>query len=232
MTDEIQHALAAGMARQLEAFHAALAEGMPRIGWKIGINDPAAQQRLGLSAPIVGWLDGRRVFDPDGTYVPREGSKPRIEAETAIRMGADLPAGADLEAARAAIAGAAPAIEFVDGTKPLLPIEEGLAQDILHDGVLFGPEAPIEAARGLVELGFPTAHLNGAAHRVAQPGRYPDDLAEIALHVANVLGQHGEHLRAGDRIICGSYIDPFDVAPGDEVAADFGPFGTIRFRVG
>ena len=44
------------MARQLERFREAIAAGMPRVGWKIGINDPAAQERIGLSAPIVGWI--------------------------------------------------------------------------------------------------------------------------------------------------------------------------------
>lgn len=231
MDDELQKALDAGMARQLAAFRTALSRGMPRTGWKIGLNDPAAQERLGLSATIVGWLDGRRLFKPGAAYTPLAGSKPRVEAEVAICMRTDLPPGASLEAARASIASVAPAIEFVDANKSLLPIEEGLANNILHEGVLFGLEAAVEAAIGLVALGYPAVSLNGSAHRSGLPGRYPDDLAEVALHVANVLGLYGEQLLEGDRIICGSYIDPFDATSGDEVSADFGPLGTISFRI-
>lgn len=228
---EVQRLLDDGMERQLQAFHAALAEGMPRIGWKVGASTAAAQQRLGVPAPIVGWLDGRRVFEPGTPYRPAPGSKPRIEAETAIRVGSSLAPGASMAEARAAIASAAPAIEFVDATKPLAPATELLAHNIIHDGTLFGAEKGLTAASGLLEMGLPQVSLNGQPHRVGAPGSYPDDLAEIALHVANVLGRHGEELLAGDRIICGSYIDPFDVAPGDTVTADFGEFGKLSFKV-
>lgn len=230
--ESIQPRIAAGMSRQLAAFHESLAGGMPRLGWKIGINDPAAQERMGLNATIVGWLDGRRVFLEGQPYQPPPGSKPRIEAEAAVRIAVDVTAGSSLDTARAAIAGVAPAIEFVNGAKPLSPIDELLAHDILHDGVLFGAERPLAAASGLVAAGFPGVYQNGTKMRKGVPGRYPDDLAEIVVHVANVLAEHGESLRAGDRIICGSYIDPFEVVSGDRVEAEFGPLGRIAFEVG
>ena len=219
------------MSRQIESFNEARAAGMPRLGWKIGINDPAAQERMGLTATLVGWLDGRRVFAEGQPYSPPPGAKPRIEAEVAIRLAAAVGAGASLNFARSAIAGVAPAIEFVNATKPLTPLDELLANDILHDAVLFGRERSVELAAGLVAQGFPAVSLNGTSVREAKSGRYPDDLAEIVVHVANVLGRYGETLNAGDWIIGGSYIDPFDVASGDTVAADFGPLGTLSFAV-
>lgn len=229
--DEVQQLIDDGMRRQLETFHAALAAGMPRIGWKVGASTAAAQQRLGVPAAIVGWLDGRRMFEPGAPYRPTPGAKPRIEAETAIRIGSSLAPGASIAEARAAIAAAAPAIEFVDATKPLAPATELLAHNIIHDGTLFGAEKDLSAASGLLARGLPQVSLNGQPHRAGNPGSYPEDLAEIALHVANVLGHYGEELLAGDRIICGSYIDPFDVAPGDTVTADFGDFGQLSFKV-
>ena len=221
----------AGMRRQLRSFHEALASGMTRLGWKIGINDPAAQQRLGLPSPIVGWLDGRRLIPVGEPYSPPEGAKPRVEAETAILLGADVPAHASLDAAREAIASVAPAIEFVNGAKPLAPLEELLAHDILHDAVMIGSGKPLEAASGLVAAGLPAVSLDGQPHRVGLPGRYPDDLAEIVVLVAGTLARYGESLNAGDWIIAGSYIDPFDIAPGSSVSADFGPLGRIDFSV-
>ncbi len=219
------------MARQLERFREAIAVGMPRVGWKIGINDPAAQERIGLSAPIVGWIDGRRVFQQDQAYVPGAGAVPRIETEVAVRLTRDVPAGAGFDVARAAIDSIAPAIEFVNGAKPLTPLDEMLAHDILHDAVMFGEDAPLGAALGLVANGFPAVRHNGQLIRKGIAGRYPEDLAEIVAHTADVLAAAGESLRAGDRIICGSYIDPFAVAAGDTVEADFGPLGTISFTV-
>lgn len=228
---ETSDLIAAGMARQIQAFHAAQAAGMPRLGWKIGLNDPAAQKRLGLPSPVVGWLDGRRLLREGEPYRPPEGARPRIEAETAILVGADVPADASPAAARAAIAAIAPAIEFVDGTKPLSPVDELLANDILHEAVLLGPSQRLELASGLVEAGFPSATNNGEPVRSPQPGRYPEDLGEVVALVASTLARYGEALRAGDWIIGGSYIDPFDVAPGDSVRVDFGPLGVLSFTV-
>ena len=219
------------MARQLERFREAIAAGMPRVGWKIGINDPAAQERIGLSAPIVGWIDGRRLFQQGQAYVPGAGAIPRIETEVAVRLTRDVSAGAGFDVARAAIDSIAPAIEFVNGAKPLTPLDEMLAHDILHDAVMFGEDAPLDAALGLVANGFPAVRHNGQLIRTGIAGRYPEDLAEIVAHTADVLAAAGESLRAGDRIICGSYIDPFAVAAGDTVEADFGPLGTISFTV-
>ena len=221
-----------GMARQLEAFHARVAAGMPRLGWKIGINDPAAQQRLGLDATLVGWLDGERVFETGQAYRTSAGAKPRVEAEIAVRLGAEVPVGSSVGVARSAIAAIAPAIEFVNGTKPLSPLDELLAHDILHDGVLFGAESDLSLAANLSAPAFPVVTRAGDDPRRAIAGRYPDDLAEIVAHTANVLGHYGESLRAGDRIICGSFIDPFDISPGDRIDVDFGPLGSLTFNAG
>ena len=73
--------VAAGMARQIERFRVALAAGMPRVGWKVGASDPRAQERMGLSGPLVGWLDGQRVSAPGQAYGPPAGGKPALEAE-------------------------------------------------------------------------------------------------------------------------------------------------------
>nr|AIT69701.1 putative 2-oxo-hept-3-ene-1,7-dioate hydratase [uncultured bacterium] len=219
-----------GMTRQLEAFRDAIAGGMPRLGWKVAFNDPAVQQRLGLTATLVGWLDGRRVFLEGQPYQPRAGSKPLAEAEVAVRLSRDVTASTGLDQARAAIAAVAPAIEFANRAKATAPLDAMIADDILHDGVLFGPEAPLPAASGLVEAGFPKVAVNGGPPLLGVPGRYPEDLAEIVVHVANVLTQYGESLRAGDRIICGAYV-AFDIASGDRVEADFGPLGKLSFTV-
>ncbi len=228
---ETSELLQTGMRRQITAFHAALSACMPRLGWKVGFNVAAVQQRMGLSGPIVGWLDGRRAFNAGADYSAPASAKPRIEAETAIRISTDVPAGAILETARAAIAAVAPAFEFVDATKPIVPLDDLLANDILHDGVMFGGDQPLASAAGLVASGFPAVSVNGELKCSGLPDRYPDDLAELVLMVANTLGKYGEQLEAGDIIIGGSYIDPFDIAQGDVIEADFGPLGKITTTV-
>ena len=220
-----------GMREQLAAYRAAIAGGMPRLGWKVGLNDPAAYQRLGLDGPIAGWLNGRRLIREVEPYVPPAGAKPRIEAETAILVGADIAAGTSAAEPRAAMSAIAPAIESDDATKQTSPLDDLLANDILHEAVMIGSSQPLTSAGGLVAAGFPAVTKNGEPAGPPMPGRYPDNLGEIVASVAATLGRYGEHLLAGDWIIGGSYINPFDVAPGDQVAADFGPLGTLAFRV-
>jgi 2-keto-4-pentenoate hydratase len=145
-------------------------------------------------------------------------------------MSADVPAGTSLDRARAAIAAVAPAIEFANRAKAVAPLEEMIADDILHDGVFFGAEAPLASASGLVTAGYPAVAVNGGEPLLGAPGRYPDDLAEIVVHVASVLERYGEALTAGDRIICGAYV-AFDLASGDRVEADFGPLRKLAFTV-
>ena len=118
--------VAAGLRRQIERFHQAIADGQPRIGWKIAAADAAARERIGISDPLLGWLHGWRIVPAGETYRPPEGSKPRIEAELAVRVGTAVPGGATQAEAAAAIVDVAPAFEFVDAARPSSPLDEML----------------------------------------------------------------------------------------------------------
>jgi 2-keto-4-pentenoate hydratase len=48
------------MTEQLQRLDARLIAGMPRLGWKVGINVPEVQRQVGLTHALVGWLDGER----------------------------------------------------------------------------------------------------------------------------------------------------------------------------
>jgi 2-keto-4-pentenoate hydratase len=200
------------------------------VGWKIGVNDARARERLGLPTMVVGWLDGRRILGDGDSYQPPPGSRPRLEAEIAVRVGRDVPGNAGAAEAGEAIAGIAAAFEFVDATKPLVPIDEMLANDILHEATLFGEEHPVRVV-DLDTRGLPQVTVNGVLRAEGIGGRVPDDPGEIVAFVADYLARYGEQLQAGDRIICGTYIDPFDLVAGDEIAGDFGSLGTIRTRI-
>lgn len=228
---ESKEAIAAGMRRQLEQFHAAVSAGMPRIGWKIGASDPAAQERMRIPEPLLGWLDGRRVIEEAGLYMPPAGTRPLLEAEVALRLSSDVPAGASRDQAAAAIADIAPAFEFVDAAKPSTPLEEMVAHDILHEGVLFGLSVAPQLATGIGSAGLPRVTVNGELRAEGAAGRVPDDLAESVAFAANILARFGEKLRSGDRLICGTYITPFAIGAGDEIEADFGPLGRLRVQV-
>src|SRR5262245_23804946 len=107
------------MKAQLQAFRDALAAGAPRLGWKIGINDPKMLERLELAAPVIGWLAGDRALKSGATYQLRPGTRVALEAEVAVRVGGG-----------GTIAGLAPALEFVNYSLPANSFEGILAHDV------------------------------------------------------------------------------------------------------
>ncbi|MCP5059206.1 MAG: hypothetical protein GY937_21075 [bacterium] len=72
------------MELQLRSFAAARAEGMPRRGWKIGINVPEVLDQLSLPHPGLGWLDGHQVLSSGSTFQAPPDSRLHIEPEVAI----------------------------------------------------------------------------------------------------------------------------------------------------
>ena len=222
-----------GMRKQIAKFVAARQRGVPRIGWKMGVHDAATQQRLGLGGPLLGTLDGLRVVAEGGTYYPREGSQPQAEMEVALHLGRSVAAGASLDEAREAIAGIAPAFEFV---KKVNFREYGLAGSLedsfFHDATMFGEDRPLAVLEEMLRHGLPRLLLGDAVASEGQPGRVPADVATVVVAAAEILARYGAALQPGDRIICGSYVEPFDIAPGDKLTADLGPLGRISVTVG
>lgn len=233
---EVAKAIEDGMAVQLARMKEAIARGAPRVGWKVGINDPAAQQRLGIDGILVGWLNGQAVYPSGATYVEKPGMVLRVETEVAIRLHRDVPPGATLDEARKAIASLAPALEIVNVTDRPRDLRGLIEGDILHEATILGAEVLQHDAQqptsGIVPPSFPSARVDEGDPHPAIPGRVADDFAETVVAVANTLAAFGEAVRAGDRIIAGSYCDPFDIEPGQHVVADFGPLGTVELVVG
>ena len=136
--------VARGMERQLELRRPLIGEGARPIGWKLGLGTPAAMEKHGTTAPLVGFLTDRGLSEPGrGARRSAAGATPTAEPEVAVHVAADIPAGADRDAVAAAVGGLGVAIEVVDITGAEL--EEILAGDIFHRHVLLGPAAALDA---------------------------------------------------------------------------------------
>src|SRR3954470_11554538 len=121
--------IAEGMRAQMALRQKLIDGGAKQIGWKVGLGAPAMQAKCNLTAPIVGFLLDRAELT-SGAEVSLAGwHKPVGEAEIAAYIGRDLPAGADREDVRRAIAALGPAIELADVTSPMDDVQATLAGD-------------------------------------------------------------------------------------------------------
>ena len=225
-----QSAMTSGLTGQLELRSDLISQGYRPIGWKAGFGAPVWRERFRIDGPLIGFMTDATLLD-DGAEVDVVGwPRPVAEPEIAAYLGSDLPPGSGHDGTRAAISAIGPAIELADIDPPPENVHEVLVGNIFHRGVVLGPS----------DSGRAGADLTGLEARVRLDGREQartnrlEDLAggviEVVSHLADLLADHGEQMRAGDVVICGSVVPPIDLFPGVTVEFELNPMATITLR--
>jgi len=197
--------------QQLGHWRATLHSGAQRIGWKIGLNVPTVQDKLGIDRSVVGHLTTATLLGADGAHSLAGAEKPMAEPEIAIEVG---PEGV--------VSGLAPAIEVADLDRPLEDVGQIVATNIFHRAVAIGPSMRLSSADGI------EAVLTVNGEQIASADAGATDLGAIIALVDETLRAAGESLQAGDRIIAGSLTSPAPVKAGDHAAVDIGPIGRLE----
>jgi 2-oxo-hept-3-ene-1,7-dioate hydratase len=222
----VERALARGMEAQLARWREQVAASGRRLGWKIGFNDRASQERLSLREPVIGFMHRDGMLESGATFVASPGSTIKAEMEIAIRIGRDVHSGSTTDEAEAAIAALAPAFEIVDVTHPLEGIEALLRGNLYHAAVVIGaevasvPRDPRSTIHGRLRV-------EGGVERVTETARLPERFGDLVRVAADTLGRHGERLCAGDWIISGSIVEPLAIEPGSRIQGEIAPFEPI-----
>jgi 2-keto-4-pentenoate hydratase len=218
---ELDPRVEAGLRRQLDEWRRLLGAGARRLGWKIGLNVPAVQEKLGLREPVIGFLTSATAIAPGASHSLAGARRPLVEPEVAIELRRDVGPGAEVDEALAAIQSLGTAIEVVDIPAPPEDLEEVLAGNVFHRGVVLGPHRQDAAVGGVVA----TVTVSGEQR---ESGPAEVDLADTIRLVADLLGACGERLESGDRIIAGSLTAPVPVSAGERVEAELGPLGRVE----
>ena len=213
------------MNAQLATWRVLLEGGAERIGWKIGLNVPAVQRRLGLSSPVIGHLTSQTLLDPEEPHSLAGGTRLAIEPEVAIELASDVPREAEPAQIEQAIASLSPAIEVVDVDMPFDDLAAILERNVFHRGVVFGARKPISDA-GVPDEVRVRVERNGREEAAASKPIHAELVGAIRV-VAGLLGQFGEHLKAGERIIAGSLTAPVPIEPGDRIEVEIKPIGSV-----
>ncbi|MBU2666965.1 fumarylacetoacetate hydrolase family protein [Actinoplanes bogorensis] len=203
------------------------------VGRKIGLTNPAVQKQLGVDAPDFGVLfDDMDVsaLDP----VPMAGLlQPRIEAEVAFVLGADLAGDFTAADVRAAVDVMAPALEIVDSRIAGwdISIADTVADNassalfVLGDArVRLDELNPVEIQMEMSVDGEVVSKGSGAAC-------LGDPLIALAW-LATAARDHGDPLRAGQVVLSGALGPMVPVTPGMRVSATLTGLGEVATNFG
>jgi 2-keto-4-pentenoate hydratase len=219
-----------GMTAQLRLRRQLFDAGHKALGWKLAFGGPAAMERLGITAPLVGFLTDRALL-ASGSAVSLSGwKKPAAEPEIAVHLGKDLPGGADRATAIAAIAGLGPAIELADVDHPSDDVEGTLARNIYQRHVILGAR-DVRRAGGVLEgLTGRVIQNDAEIARVTDLQALTGELIDIVRHTADLLATFGEKLEAGQIIIAGSIVPPLWITSGEELIFRLERIDSISIR--
>ncbi len=211
------------------------AAGRHGIGWKIGLTSRAMQEALKITTPDSGvllddMLFADRAMVPKGRFI-----QPRIEAEIAFIMGADL-AGADVGRAEviAATAAVAPSLEILDTRILRVDPQTGRARTIVdtvsdnaaNAGVVLGAARHAPEAADLRWVGA-ILKRDGVVEETGLGAGVLDDPVMGIVWLVRRLARYGLGLSNGDIVLSGSFIRPVEAPPGSQFHADFGSFGQV-----
>jgi 2-keto-4-pentenoate hydratase len=188
-----------------------LAQGAEPVGWKVGFNISAAQEKLGIDAPLAGFLLSDGLLE-DGAEVSLDDGPVVVESEVAVELGPD---------ARSIVA-LLPALEVADPPDLDQDVETILAGNIFHRAVVFGPR--VETA----EPGAGRVLVNGEVEHVMAPGETGAHLEEMVEAVRKRLAAVDEDMLPGQRIITGVLAPPHAAHPGDRVRLELDALGGVE----
>lgn len=219
--------LTRGLQLQLEVRAALLAGGAKPLGWKAGFGATDWLEKFGMEGPLVGFLTDASIIPDDDTVDVSTWSRAVAEPELAVTLGSDLVPPIDPERTRAAITSIGPAIELADIDPPPEEVEEILAGNIFHRGVVLGPSDPARAGADLAGLEARVRVDGTESARTVALEDLTGRVVDVVTHLASLLAAQNEIMRSGDTVICGSVISPIALAPGTRVEFELHPMPPI-----
>lgn len=225
--------IGAAYAVQSEIISHAVAGGALPVGRKIGLTSAAVQTQLGVDQPDFGVLLDSMVVRDGGVVPAGVLLQPKVEAEVAFRLRADLDGDLDEESVRAAVATVHAAIEIVDSRIAGwdITITDTVADNassglfvINERGFTLDEVQPRAVTMRMTVNGSPASSGTGAAC-------LGDPLAALAW-LAHQAREFGDPLRAGDIVLSGALGPMAAVHPGDAVRGEISQLGAVTVKFG
>jgi 2-oxo-hept-3-ene-1,7-dioate hydratase len=219
-----------------------LAEGRQVIGHKIGLTSRAMQQASQIDEPDYGTLLDNMLYTCTPGHVLNIAHTdfvvPRVEVELAFVLKKDLQ-GPDVtvDQVLAATDYVTPAIEIIDSrieqfdrhTKVMRKVFDTISDNAANAGIVMGAEKVNPLTSNLPWCGA-ILKLNGVVEETGLAAGVQGHPAVGIAWLANKLAPWGEHLKAGQIVLAGSFTKPVPAKVGDVFDADYGPLGRLQFQ--
>ena len=211
-----------------------IASGDPQVGLKIGLTSRAMQQALNITTPDSGvLLESMRIQDGEVIAADRF-IAPRIEAELAFIMKADVSPNPSLYEVLNATDFVVPALEVLDTrvqrkdakTGQARNVYDTIADNAANAGFVLGGK-PIRVDNLDLRWMGAIVSVNGQVEETGLAAGVMNHPAQGLVWLAQRLATYGEAIRAGQVVLSGSFIRPLEAPPGTTITADYGPLGTI-----
>jgi 2-keto-4-pentenoate hydratase len=203
------------------------------VGYKLGLTSLAMQTMLGVDSPDFAPVLASHVHADGASIAAADFIWPRVEAEIALILGADL-AGPDCTAldAAAAVAGAVSALEIVDSRIKdwKIKLADTIADLASSGAIVLGPaEVPV-AGIDVRLIGMAFTRDGELVATGAGAAALGSPFAAVAW-LANMLHSVGESLRAGQFVMTGALHAALDISAGQLFRAEFDRLGPVELRV-
>lgn len=209
-----------------------LAAGRVLAGHKVGLTSLAMQKQLGVDSPDFGFFFEDMVHH-DGARIPACGFiQPKVEPEFGFVLKSRLQGpGVTLEQAAAAIGAVYPAIEIIDSriTDWDIKLVDTVADNASCGAIAVGTH-PLDVDPSALLAIECSLVIDGQVLGTGTGADVMDNPVAPLAWLANVLGEQGVALEAGQLILPGSFTKAEPVRPGSTAVADFGPMGSLTIH--
>jgi len=211
-----------------------VADGDRVIGYKAGLTSAAMQDMFGVSTPDYGPVMAATIRGDGATVSLEDFIAPKVEAEIVFRLAEPLSGpGVTVEQARAAIGAVMAGLEIVDSRIENWRIK---LADTVADLASSGAAVLGQVVASSADLDYRLVGMvfsrNGELVATGAGAAALGDPVAVVAWLANVLGEHGISLEAGQVIMTGALHAAIPLAPGDTFTAEFDRLGSITLHVG
>lgn len=208
-----------------------LADGAKLVGRKIGLTSRAMQMASNFTEPDYGYLTDDMLIHDGAQIEAARYVSPRLEVELGFIMGQDLQgAGCTVADVMRATEFVTPALELIAyRTQVPRAIVDTIADNAAAGAMITGGRLVRPFDLDIRWVGA-TLSKNGIIEESGVSAAVMGHPAAGIAWLVNKLALHGAGLRKGDFVLAGSFTRPTPIAPGDVIAADYGPLGSLGVR--